>query len=499
VFFSRLSTNQSLFILIGVSLAIKLIMAHVTPITGDEAYFILWGKHPDFGYYDHPPMVGWWLTALLKVSDAPVWLRLPTILGTTAIGWTIYKLVLPRGQTNALIAAGLYWLAPVNLIAPWITTDTPLIIFAFYSAVCFYKAQRHDRLNWYFLSGLLLGAAFFSKFFAGLLGIAYVVYLLLFVRRGLRPYYGILVLLLGVLPFIALNLYWNYTHCWDNYLFNLENRTSDFSLSALKPLTYALILLYLITPPILFYVFRRPGEMLTVMRNGGLGLFLALFLVPVILFIPLSLGKDIGLHWLLSFYPFLFVAAAMLLHYGQLRVSFYFMWGFSLLHLLAFSVVWYLSPGIFHKQPKIYQEIVFGTETRALLKEINPYIYDFALATPSYAQSAILGYHANRHVLVFGDGSYHARQDDMLTDYAKLNKQGIAILSSKADVANKYAKYFNAFNHIIIPLHGTRFHLGVGIGFKYDLYKKEVIDRIKQKYYHIPSWLPRGKCYMDAY
>ena len=63
MFFNRLTTNQSLFLLIGLSLAIKLIMAHVLPITGDEAYFILWGKHPDYGFYDHPPMVGWWLTA----------------------------------------------------------------------------------------------------------------------------------------------------------------------------------------------------------------------------------------------------------------------------------------------------------------------------------------------------------------------------------------------------------------------------------------------------
>ena len=468
MFFNRLTTNQSLFLLIGLSLAIKLIMAHVTPITGDEAYFILWGKHPDYGFYDHPPMVGWWLTALMKVSDAPVWLRMPTILGTTLIGWVIYKLVLPRGKTNALIAAGLYWLAPVNLMAPLITTDTPLIILAF-----------------------------FSKFFAGLLGIAYLTYLILFVRRGIRPYLGILVLLVGVAPFIALNLLWNYNHCWDNYLFNLENRTSDFSLSVMKPLTYALILLYLITPPILFYLFRRPGEVLTVMRNGGLGLFLALFLVPVVLFIPLSFGKDIGLHWLLSFYPFLFIAVALLLHFGQLRVSFYFMWGFSLLHILAFSVVWYLSPGLFKHQHKIYQELVFGMYTQDLLKEIKPYLYDFPLATPSYAQSAMLDYHSGKHVLVFGPGSYHARQDDMLTDYANYNGQAIAILSFKKSVG-QYAKYFKSFTHIIIPFKGTQFHLGVGIGFNYPLYKKNIIDPVKQKYYHIPSWLPHGECYMDA-
>ncbi len=497
MFFNRLSTNQSLFLLISLSLAIKLIMAHVIPITGDEAYFILWGKHPDYGFYDHPPMVGWWLTALMKVSEAPVWLRMPTILGTTLIGWVIYKLVLPRGKTNALIAAGLYWLAPVNLMAPLIATDTPLIILSFFSAVCFYKAQRHDKLGWYFLAGLLLGAAFFSKFFAGLLGIAYLLYIILFVRRGIRPYLGILVLLVGVAPFIAVNLLWNYNHCWDNYLFNLENRTSDFSLSVMKPLTYALILLYLITPPIIFYVFRRPAEVLTVMRNGGLGLFLALFLIPLALFVPLSFGKDIGMHWLLSFYPFLFIAVALLLHFGQLRVSFYFMWGFSLLHILTFSVVWYLSPGLFKHQHKIYQELVFGMYTRELLKEVTPYIYDFPLATPSYAQSAMLDYHSGKHVLVFGPGSYHARQDDMLTDYADYNKKAIAILSFKKNVS-QYSKYFKTFTHVIIPFKGTQFHLGIGIDFNYPLYKKEIIDPIKQKYYHIPSWLPRGECYMDG-
>lgn len=498
MFFNRLSTNQSLFLLIGLSLGIKLIMAHATPITGDEAYFILWGKHPAYGgFYDHPPMVGWWLAALMKVSMDPVWLRMPTILGTTLIGWTIYKLVLPRGQTNALLAAGMYWLAPVNLVAPWITTDTPLIIFSFYSAVCFYKAQRHDHMGWYFLSGVLLGAAFFSKFFAGLLGIAYVVYLLLFVRRGFRPYLGILVLLVGVAPWIATNLVWNYYHCWDNYLFNLENRTSDFSVTPMKPLVYALILLYLITPPILFYVLRKPREMLSVMRGGGLGLFLALFLVPVLLFIPLSFGKDIGLHWLFSFYPFLFIAVALLLHYGQLRVSFYFIWGFSLLHLLALGTVLYLSPGIFKHQHKLYQQMVFGMYPKGLIEAMKPYTDNMPLATPSYAQSAMLDYHSGKHVLVFGPGSYHARQDDMLTNYADYAHRNIAIFSFRADV-KQYARYFHNFTHIIISYRGAKYHLGIGIDFRYPLYKKDVIDPIKRKYYHIPSWLPHGICYMDA-
>ena len=108
MFFNRLTERQIFWGLITISVLIKLAMARAIPITGDEAYFILWGKSPDYGFYDHPPMVGWWLTALLQVNDAIWWLRLPTIITTTAIGVAIYYYVRKRGEMLAVLAAGLY-------------------------------------------------------------------------------------------------------------------------------------------------------------------------------------------------------------------------------------------------------------------------------------------------------------------------------------------------------------------------------------------------------
>ena len=495
MFFSRLTTAQSVAILLAVSVLIKVVMALVLPITGDEAYFIVWGKHLDYGYYDHPPMVGWWLYGLLQVSDHPLWLRLPNILVTTLIGWMIFRIVLPRGNTNAVIAAGLYWLAPVHLLAPLITTDVPLILFAFLSGIAFYKAQRHDRIFWYFVSGLLLGLAFYSKFFAGMLGVAYFIYVVLFVRRGIRPFIGVFVVFLGTLPFIGLNLYWNYEHCWNNYLFNLVNRTSDFDFSFLGLIKYLLLLTYLITPPIVFYVLRKPGKVIEILRQGGLGLFLALFLIPVTLFIGLSFGKSVGLHWLLSFYPFLFIAVILLLHFGQLRVCFYFMWGFSLLHVLAFVILYALTPGMFHKDEKTYQKIVFSMYGDELAKLVDAERRGFIVATPSYSESAILAYHLKEDVLVFGHGSYHGRQMEINTVWSKYNGKGIAILSKNKDVT-QYAKYFRSFVHVILPLKKTQYHLGLGIGFNYDLYNKNELEPIRQEFYNIPGWLPSGGCYM---
>ena len=329
-----------------------------------------------------------------------------------------------------------------------------------------------------------------------MLGIAYVGYVILFVRRGIKPYIGILFVILGTLPFIGLNLYWNYQHCWDNYLFNLVNRTSDASFSIWLVAKYILLLAYVVTPPIVFYVVRKPGTLIETMRNGGLGLFLALFMIPVALFFALSFGKSIGLHWLLSFYPFLFIAVVMLLHFGQLRVCFYFMWGFSLLHVLAFAIVYAFTPGMFKENEKNYQKIVLAMYTPQLLELIEAQAKNFTLSTPSYSESAILAYHTRKDVLVVGSGSYHGRQDDINTDFRKYNGKDIAILMRTDDV-KRYSKYFNAFKHVVIPFKDTEYHLGIGTGFKYDVYNKEVLDNIRENFYRIPDWLPVGSCYMN--
>src|SRR3972149_9687553 len=69
-----------LFLLAALILAFKLWLAAVFPFTGDEAYFTLWGAAPDLGYYDHPPMIGWLLALLLRLSWAEWVLRVPVVL-----------------------------------------------------------------------------------------------------------------------------------------------------------------------------------------------------------------------------------------------------------------------------------------------------------------------------------------------------------------------------------------------------------------------------------
>ena len=62
--------QKAFYAALALTLAFKFWLAHALPMTGDEAYFVYWGVYPAFGYYDHPPMVGWILALLLQLSRA---------------------------------------------------------------------------------------------------------------------------------------------------------------------------------------------------------------------------------------------------------------------------------------------------------------------------------------------------------------------------------------------------------------------------------------------
>ncbi|MFO7603314.1 MAG: glycosyltransferase family 39 protein [Gammaproteobacteria bacterium] len=492
--FDALCQPRGFIVLFIVTLLIKLVFAAVLPMTGDEAYFIEWGKHPDFGYYDHPPMVGWFLTGLLAVSDAAWWLRLPTVLITSLIAYMIMRLLRSDHPQVAYGVAALYLLTPVNLVAMLMTTDTPLILWSFLSAVSFYLAVKHADWRWYLLCGVLLGAAFFSKFFAGLLGIAYAIYLVLLSPRTCRPWLGLALIILGTLPFVALNLYWNYTHCWNNYLFNLINRTADGNFSLVTVLKYLAWLLYLFTPPVLFYFVKHQRQVRGLFRGQGLAVFMALFWIPILLFLLLSTWKSIGLHWLMSFYAFAMLALGLFVTPQQLKTALKFMLPYAVFHVVL--IAWLLAqiPELFRENENTYKDLLYATHTEELLEAVAPYQGDYALATDSYAESAQLAYASRQPVMAFGFGSQHARQNEQHVDMRDYAGGNIMILSY-FDEIKIYAPYFEEFIITPVPIEGTTFYLGLGKGLRYELYRDEVLQQVRERYYRIPAWLPVGQCY----
>jgi len=145
------------------TLLLKLVLAAGFPFTGDEAFFYQWGVSPAWGYSDHPPMVGWLLALLHRISDAPLVLRSVTLLVTSVIALGIVDVLMRQLPAEREAAA---WLAgAVYLVLPWswmfvlVTTDTPLLLFMALSAWCYLRANgsedrsfnvfnRHEGAHW---------------------------------------------------------------------------------------------------------------------------------------------------------------------------------------------------------------------------------------------------------------------------------------------------------------------------------------------------------------
>lgn len=175
---TQLFYRSMLFVLL-----LRLALAALMPMTGDEAYFITWGKHLDYGYYDHTPIVGWLLGLFLWISDASWWLRMPAVLLPIFLAWGIYRITRLQNPEAAPWVALAFLFAPVNLLNVLITHDIPLIYFSFISAWFFYRAVSESQsYKHYLYCGLFLGLAFFSKYFAVLLGVAYGFYIVFFMR-----------------------------------------------------------------------------------------------------------------------------------------------------------------------------------------------------------------------------------------------------------------------------------------------------------------------------
>ncbi|MDQ3271656.1 MAG: glycosyltransferase family 39 protein, partial [Pseudomonadota bacterium] len=130
------------------SLSMRLWIAGTFPITGDEAFFYWWGVYPDWGYYDHPPMVGWLIALMRATLGDSIWsIRLPVVLLPLALGGLVGWALAPLGRERAAWAVLFFWLAPLNWLNTLITTDTPLIFWSVLSVALVLRAERRERMD----------------------------------------------------------------------------------------------------------------------------------------------------------------------------------------------------------------------------------------------------------------------------------------------------------------------------------------------------------------
>jgi hypothetical protein len=484
----------------------------VFPFTGDEAYFHLWGQVPDWGFYDHPPMIGWWMAALLQVSDHPVVLRAPAVLVPVVIALATRVALARLGPVIAWGTATLLLLVPLNALNVAITNDVPLMLFVFLAMLAYLRALRTGRSVDYLLAGALLGGALLSKYFAVLFASALCGHRLC--SRAPGRWRALALMAAGSAPAVAIQVGWNAAHCWPNVMFNVVNRHDDAAVSWETPLLYGLSLAWVLGLPVLVGWLRAVGS-----RHGaGVGrgdwarerdaALAWMTVLPFGVLAVVSIARTVGLHWLAAFVApavWLFVLRAA--DGGpdavarRLRGAIGFALAVAVLQWVALAALvfaplerlaeWRNEPGV-----------VLALHGDELIAKLEPWRDGRTWATDSYSTSAILGFadRARRtgpgdRVIVFGPGSRYARQDDLLTDFRSLAGRDLLLVLKEAPDAGRWEPYFDRIEHRTVTVRGAAFHLVVGSGLRYDVYRDDVLDWIRQRWYALPPWLPSRTCF----
>lgn len=201
---------------------LRLLVAAITPLSPDEAYYWVWSRALAPGYLDHPPMVALWMRAgTLIAGDTAFGIRLLGPLSVAFGSWLVVQagdLLLPGRRAGLTAALLLNATLLLGVGAVTMTPDTPLLFFwtaALWALARFLDAQRGA---WLVLAGVLAGGALASKYTAVFLPAG--VFLWLALVPELRPWLirpaPWLGALLSGLVFLPVVL-WNAAHAWASF------------------------------------------------------------------------------------------------------------------------------------------------------------------------------------------------------------------------------------------------------------------------------------------
>ncbi|MFI5160117.1 MAG: ArnT family glycosyltransferase [Sphingobacteriales bacterium] len=206
---------------------LNFIQAYTLEIHADEAYYWLYSKFLDWGYFDHPPMVAIFIRIGDSIVHSELGVRLMTVLSSTVslyVLWRILKQYQVEAKWFVLIVPGIFIF---NLYGFMTTPDAPLFLFTALFYLVFKKYQEEKKLKWALLLALVITGLLYSKYHAVLLiGFTVLSDLSLFKRKTFW-----LIVVLSIVLFIP-HILWQANHGYPSVNYHLfEQSTSHYEFS----------------------------------------------------------------------------------------------------------------------------------------------------------------------------------------------------------------------------------------------------------------------------
>ena len=338
------SGNQILWQGLILLMAINFFQAIYTELDPDEAYYWMYSKQLDWGYFDHPPMIA----LLVKLGASFLYDELGVRLGTVLlqpVTFYIVWLILGKPQDRQTVLGLLILFAaqPMLQIYGFVAVpDSPLLFFIALFYLAYQRFLKEDNgANTVFL-GLMMAAMLYSKYH----GVLIILLLLLSNLKLLQQPRAYLAVLVGVIAFIP-HLYWQYANDFPSFRYHLISRSD--------PYRFEFTITYLVNQLIVFSPFLLPIFLWITWRNQSKGIFLRGMRFTIwgflIFFFFMSFRGHVEPHWTVALsIPFVILTMEYLKENPTFskRIQ---LWGGISFALLIVARIWIIAaPPPFMKQ-----------------------------------------------------------------------------------------------------------------------------------------------------
>ena len=209
---------------LSIWIIINIIQAIFTNLHYDEAYYWLYSQKLDWGYFDHPPMVG----LLAKLGDiihhSSLGIRLfPIVMGVFVLLGIFHLIDDNKNYKNVILFTISFPLITSHISGFLILPDAPLVFFFILYLFSYRQYLEKDNLKNTIILSIIISAMFYSKYHAGLIMLLTIISNFRLLKR--KSFW-----LAGLISIIILipHIYWQYNNGFPSFLYHLSDRTKGF-------------------------------------------------------------------------------------------------------------------------------------------------------------------------------------------------------------------------------------------------------------------------------
>lgn len=206
---------------------LNFLQAFLTPLNNDEAYYWMYSKYLDWGYFDHPPMIALMIRTGYLFFHNELGVRLLVVLSQLAallIIWLLTDNEQRKKKGNILLFVMLVAILPVFNIYGFIAApDAPLLLFSAVFLLAYKRILKDENWQNTLFLGFSMAALMYSKYHGGLL-IILVILSNLRLLKSPKFYMASIVAVILFLP----HVFWQYSNDFPSLKYHLVERVSGF-------------------------------------------------------------------------------------------------------------------------------------------------------------------------------------------------------------------------------------------------------------------------------